>query len=98
MAAIAAFSLLGWRPRRLPMSRDGADFGFPLIATTFARKQIGSAVKLAKGLFPDSQHPIDEEVLSETRRAIDSWENDGADSTESKMKEALETAERHHYI
>src|SRR2546421_2645447 len=71
---------------------------WPLIATTFARKQIGSAVKLAKGLFPDSQHPIDEEVLSETRRAIDSWENDGADSTESKMKEALETAERHHYI
>ena len=71
---------------------------FPLMATALARKEIERSVKLAEGLFPDSQHPIDEEVLSATQQAIDSWKNDDAALEESKMKEALQTAERHRYV
>ncbi|HEY6070759.1 MAG TPA: tetratricopeptide repeat protein, partial [Chthoniobacterales bacterium] len=71
---------------------------WPLIATALEQKQIAHAIKLAEGLFPDSQHPIDEEVMAATKRAIDSWKNGDAPAAESQVREALQTAERHHYI
>ena len=71
---------------------------WPLIATTLARNDTNSAVKLADGLFSDRQHPIDEEVMSATKHAIDSWRKGEATLAESQMKEALNVAERHYYI
>jgi len=71
---------------------------WPLITTALARKQTEAAVKLAEGLFPDSQHPIDDEVMSATKSAIDSWRKDEAETAMAQMKTALQTAERHHYI
>src|SRR5260370_14068296 len=71
---------------------------WPLITTALSRKQTEAAVKLAEGLFPDSQHPIDDEVMSATKSAIDSWRKDEAETAMAQMKTALQTAERHHYI
>jgi tetratricopeptide (TPR) repeat protein len=71
---------------------------WPLIATAMARKQIEDAVKLAEGLFPDSQHPIDDEVMSATKQAIDSWRKGDQTLSASQMQRALETAEHHRYI
>ena len=71
---------------------------WPLIATALTRKQIENAIKLAEGLFPESQHPIDDEVMAATKQAIDSWKTGDAALTAAQMKEALGVAERHHYI
>jgi class 3 adenylate cyclase len=71
---------------------------WPLIATALARKQTEDAVKLAEGLFRDSQHPIKAEVLAATTQAIDSSRKGDEALAASQMQKALETAERHHYI
>jgi hypothetical protein len=71
---------------------------WPLIATALARKQIDRAIKHAEGLFPASQHPIDDEVMSATKRAIESWKNGDAALAATQMQTALRIAEQHHYI
>ena len=70
----------------------------PLMATTLARKQIENAIKHAQGLFPSNQHPINDEVLSATKHAIESWNNDQIDLAASQLQSALAVAKRHHYI
>ena len=71
---------------------------WPLIAVALARTDTESAIKFAEGLFPDSQHPIDEEVMAAANAAIDSWKKGYSGLTERQMAEALKTAKRHHYI
>jgi class 3 adenylate cyclase len=71
---------------------------FPLIATALARKEIDHAIKHAEGLFLESQHPIDDEVMSVTKSAIECWKNSDAALAESQIRSALQTAERHHYV
>ena len=71
---------------------------WPLIATALARKQIDRAIKHAEGLFPSNQHPIDDEVMSATQQAIESWNNGKIDLAESQLKSALAVAQQHHYI
>jgi len=86
-----------WHGMEDPYSFDWMAL-FPLIATAMARKQTEDAVKLAEGLFSDNQHPIDAEVMSATKQAIDSWLKGDRSVTETQMRSALETAERHRYI
>jgi tetratricopeptide (TPR) repeat protein len=86
-----------WHGMEDPYSFDWMAL-FPLIATAMARKQTEDAVKLAEGLFSDNQHPIDAEVMSATKQAIDSWLKGDQSVTETQMRSALETAERHRYI
>jgi len=71
---------------------------WPLIATALTRKQIDRAIKHAEGLFPESQHPIDDKVMSTTKRAIESWKNGDAALAATQMQNALRVAEHHHYI
>ena len=71
---------------------------WPLIATALTREKTDRAIAYAEGLFPDSQHPIDEEVMSATKQAIDLWKSSDIELAHSQMQTALETAERHHYI
>ena len=71
---------------------------WPLIGIALSRKQTEHAVELAEGLFPDSQHPIDDEVMSAAKQAIDSWRKGDQTLAGSQMQSALETAERHHYV
>ena len=71
---------------------------WPLIATALAKKQTERAIHLAEGLFPNNQHPIDGEVMSATKRAIESWNNGQIDLAASQLRSALQTAEEHHYI
>ena len=71
---------------------------WPVIAVALARTDTESAIKFAEGLFPDSQHPIDEEVMATAKAAIDSWKKGEATLAKSQMKEALNVAEQHHYI
>ena len=86
-----------WHGMEDPYSFDWMAL-WPLIATALARKQVDRAVKFAEGLFPDSQHPIHEEVMSATRQAIDSWKNGEAALAATQMQNAFRAAERHHYI
>jgi hypothetical protein len=46
--------------------------------------------------FPDHQHPIDEEVMSEVRKAIDSWKEADTVQTRSEMQTVWGKAELHH--
>ncbi len=71
---------------------------WPLIATALARMQIDRAIKHAEGLFPASQHPIDDEVLSGAKSAIEPWKNGKIDLAESQLESALAVAQQHHYI
>ena len=71
---------------------------WPLIATALARNQTETAIRFAEGLFPESQHPIHDEVISATKHAIGSWKKGDAASAQRHMLDALKTAERHHYI
>ena len=86
-----------WHGMEDPLSVDWMAL-FPLIATAMEQKQTDRAIKFAEGLFPESQHPIDEEVMSATGKAIDSWRKGDAAATQSQMQNALATAERHHYV
>jgi hypothetical protein len=86
-----------WHGMEDPYSFDWMAL-FPLMATALARQQIESALKFAEGLFLESQHPIDDDVMSATRQAIDSWKKGDAVLAESQMQAALETAEQQHYI
>jgi eukaryotic-like serine/threonine-protein kinase len=71
---------------------------FPLIATALTQKRTERAIKFAEGLFPESQHPIDDEVMSATKRATDYWKKGDIVLAESQLGTALQTAERNHYI
>ena len=71
---------------------------WPLIAAALARKQIDRAVKYAEGLFSENQHPIDDEVMSATQAAIDSWKRGDATLATTQMQNALRVADRHHYV
>ncbi|HWY40534.1 MAG TPA: adenylate/guanylate cyclase domain-containing protein [Chthoniobacterales bacterium] len=71
---------------------------WPLIATALAQKQTEQAIQLAEGLFPNNQHPIDEEVMSATKHAIESWNNGQIDLAASQLRSAVQIAEQHHYI
>ena len=71
---------------------------WPLIAVAITRGQTEKAVEFARGIFPESQHPIDDEVMSATKCAIDSWKTGDTALAESQMQNALKTAEHHHYI
>jgi eukaryotic-like serine/threonine-protein kinase len=86
-----------WHGMEDPLSMDWMAL-WPLIATALARKQTEHAVKFAKGLFPDSQHPIDDEVMSATGQAIDSWRKGEAEVAAAQMQTALQTAVQHRYI
>ena len=71
---------------------------WPLIAVALTRNDIESAIKFAEGLFPDSQHPIDEAVMSAAKAAIHTWKNGDTDSAAAQMQAALRVAGRHHYV
>jgi hypothetical protein len=71
---------------------------WPLIAAALARKQTESAIKFVEGLFPDSQHPIDEEVMSEAKHGIDLWRNGERRAAEAQMRVAFQSAEQHQYV
>jgi class 3 adenylate cyclase/tetratricopeptide (TPR) repeat protein len=71
---------------------------FPLIATALAQKKTEDAVKLAEGLFGDNQHPIDEELATATRAAIDLWKEGDKSRATSQMEKAIAIANRHHYL
>jgi hypothetical protein len=86
-----------WHGMEDPFSIDWIAL-WPLIATALARTQTNRAISLAEGLFSDSQHPTDEEVMSATKQAIELWKKGDAVLAESQMQHALETAERHQYI
>ncbi|HEX4639534.1 MAG TPA: adenylate/guanylate cyclase domain-containing protein [Chthoniobacterales bacterium] len=82
-----------WHGMEDPYSFDWMAL-FPLMATALTGKQI----EFAEGLFVESQHPIDDEVMAATKLAIDSWKKGDAVLAESQMQTALKIAEEHHYI
>jgi predicted ATPase/class 3 adenylate cyclase len=86
-----------WHGMEDPLSMDWMAL-WPLIGTALTRKQTEHAVKFAEGLFPDSQHPVDDEVMSATRQAIDSWRKGEAEVAAAQMQTALQTAGQHRYI
>ena len=69
-----------------------------MIATALARKEVDRAIRYAEGLFPDSQHPIDDEVMSATKNAIDLWKSGDTALAHSQLEKALQTAARHYYV
>jgi len=69
-----------------------------MIGSALAKQKIAQAVELAKGLFRDGQHPIEEEVMSETRNAIDSETQPDPAVSESQLWTAFQTAERFRYV
>ena len=98
-AAVIAGSLIAEAQERAAVWDDAVHpVWWPLIAVALARTDTESAIKFAEGLFPDSQHPIDEEVMAAANAAIDSWKKGYSGLTERQMAEALKTAKRHHYI
>lgn len=86
-----------WHAMRDPYSMDWIAL-WPLIGAAMERQRTGDAIELAKGLFRDGQHPIEEEVMSATRKAIESCKTGNGWAAESDMRNALGAAAHHHYI
>ena len=63
-----------------------------------ASSAAAGAIKHAQGLFPSNQHPMDDEVMSATQHAIESWNDGKIDLAESQLKSALAVAQQHHNI
>ncbi|PYJ11989.1 MAG: hypothetical protein DME93_08740 [Verrucomicrobia bacterium] len=86
-----------WHAMANPYSMDWIAL-WPMIGSALAKQKIAQAVELAKGLFRDGQHPIEEEVMSETRNAIDSETQPDPAVSESQLWTAFQTAERFRYV
>ena len=86
-----------WHAMRDPYSMDWIAL-WPLIGAAMERQRTGDAIELAKGLFRDGQHPIEEEVMSATRKAIESCKTGSVWAAESDMRNALGAAAYHRYI
>jgi class 3 adenylate cyclase/tetratricopeptide (TPR) repeat protein len=86
-----------WHGMDDPYSMDWIAL-WPLIATAITREQTADAIDLAQGLFRDGQHLIEQEVMSATKRAIESWGHGDRTGSESQLRSALQIAEHFRYL
>ena len=70
----------------------------PMIAAAVERDQSEQAITLARGLFPENQHPIDDAVMSAFRLAIDLWDKTDQTAAAAQLQAALQTAEQLRYL
>ena len=95
---LAREALDGWHGMEDPMSFDWVAL-WPLIGVLHARGSVAEAITVARGLFQDGQHPLAEELMVATEKAIQAWDA-GTDrqGVAARLSDALATAERQTYL
>ncbi|HYY13274.1 MAG TPA: hypothetical protein VE758_02455, partial [Chthoniobacterales bacterium] len=86
-----------WHGMKDPYSFDWMAL-LPMIAAAVERDQSEQAITLARGLFPENQHPIDDAVMSAFRLAIDLWDKTDQTAAAAQLQAALQTAEQLRYL
>jgi class 3 adenylate cyclase/tetratricopeptide (TPR) repeat protein len=86
-----------WHDMKDPYSMDWIAL-WPLIAVALANGRVEQALDFARGLFAESQHPLEDEVMLETKRAIDLWDSGEHAAACLQFEKAQHVAEHHRYI
>jgi hypothetical protein len=94
---LASEALNLWHAMEDPYSMDWMAL-WPLIAITFARRDVARAIEFANGLLEENQHPPPEKLTAVVRRACEEWQNGVQEKAASSLAEAIKIAKEFHYI
>src|SRR5437764_584682 len=94
---LASEALKLWHGMDDPYSMDWMAL-WPLIAITFARRDIARAIEFANGLLEENQHPPPEKLSAVVRKACEEWQNGVQEEAASGLAVAIKIAKELHYI
>jgi class 3 adenylate cyclase/energy-coupling factor transporter ATP-binding protein EcfA2 len=94
---LATEALEAWHGMEDPYSVDWMAL-WPLIAITFAQKDIFRAIEFARGLLDENQHPLPEKLLNAIRKACDQWQNGAQEDATFQLASAMGLARELRYL